>query len=188
MNAWIPAPSSVGDKAYALKGGCACDDARSGARIPCVVYERDGSLIALLAVDRARLDPAVLDRAVKSVCGARPVYYYRLRDTSVLICPSGGTAHVWVSNLAPETLCKAVQATPEGRLAIDGIRIRIEDMTCEMCCSGVREALAAVPGVKQVAVDMTSGEAQVLAESPDLAVSTLVEALTRAGYRASPAQ
>lgn len=188
LHLWLPAPASVASGSFALKGGCACREAATGAQIPCVVYDRGGTLLALLVVDRGRLDAGLWDRAERSPCQGKTVYHFTHRGVCVLACPSSQSVHLWVSRLPARELCEAIQATPEGERALGGVRIAIEDLTCEMCCAGVREALAQVRGVKQVAVDVARGEAQVVLESPDINVKSLVDALTAAGYRARPAE
>jgi copper chaperone CopZ/anti-sigma factor RsiW len=186
LNYWLPPPGAVGSGAYVLKGGCSCMEAASGARIPCVVYERGGSLLALLVVDRSRVDRAFLDRGRKAGVQGRTVYLFTRKGVQVAICPCSSTVHLWVSRLPAAELLAAIQATPEGTLALSGIRISIEEMTCEMCCSGIREALARVPGVKDMAIDMRLGEVRILPGKPGLDVKEILGALQAAGYRAKP--
>lgn len=184
LHFWLPAPASVAAGSFALKGGCACKEAATGSQIPCVVYDRGGTLLTLLVVDRSRLDAAVWDRAERSQCRGRTTYHFTHRGICVMACPSTQAVHLWVSRLPAQDLCEAIQATPEGELALGGVRIAIEDLTCEMCCAGVREALAKVPGVKRVSVDVVRGEAQIVPEASGLPVQALIDALRRAGYRA----
>jgi copper chaperone CopZ len=63
------------------------------------------------------------------------------------------------------------------------VLLRIEGMKCAGCADAVRDALAQVPGVLEVSVDMSSGSATVTgsASSGDLS-----EALQAAGYGARP--
>lgn len=70
-------------------------------------------------------------------------------------------------------------------MAMETVRLRIEGMGCEGCVATVREALAALPGVRRVAVALDQGTAEVEAESPaDRGV--LVAAIEAAGYDAAP--
>ena len=60
--------------------------------------------------------------------------------------------------------------------------ITVTGMTCEHCEKAVRTEISAIPGVSQVAVDLASGEVEILAEpAPDLAA--LRAAVEEAGYR-----
>ena len=60
--------------------------------------------------------------------------------------------------------------------------IRIEGMNCGHCTSSVEKALRAVPGMRQVAVDLASKTAAVEA---DVSVSddVLTKTVTDAGFR-----
>jgi len=57
-------------------------------------------------------------------------------------------------------------------------------MTCASCVRTVEKALISVPGVEGVVVNLTTEEAT-LTSSLNLSVSTLREAVERAGYHAS---
>ncbi|MCD6337976.1 MAG: HAD-IC family P-type ATPase, partial [Verrucomicrobia bacterium] len=63
------------------------------------------------------------------------------------------------------------------------LRLRVEGMTCQGCVGSVRQALAALPGVRAVSVDLQTGEALLtgLGVSPEEARS----AVERAGYKAA---
>ena len=56
-------------------------------------------------------------------------------------------------------------------------------MTCNGCVKHVDKALRGVPGVSAVEVSLAGNSAKVVHEGP---VTTLVEAVTDAGYSASP--
>lgn len=57
----------------------------------------------------------------------------------------------------------------------------VEGMTCDNCRRHVTEALAGLPGVQSVEVDLASGRAEVRAEQP-LDESAVRAALDEAGY------
>jgi len=60
------------------------------------------------------------------------------------------------------------------------VAYRVEGMTCEHCVRAVTEALAAMPGVEDVAVDLDRGTAAV--GGTDVAESAVGAALEEAGY------
>ena len=60
--------------------------------------------------------------------------------------------------------------------------LRVSGMTCNGCVKHVTTALREVPGVTAVEVDLANGRAKVVHEAP---VSTLIAAVTEAGYEAS---
>lgn len=62
------------------------------------------------------------------------------------------------------------------------IKLEIEGMTCASCVHAVEKALASVPGVEEVAVNLATEEAT-LTTASDLVTSTLQAAVERAGYR-----
>jgi copper chaperone len=61
--------------------------------------------------------------------------------------------------------------------------LSIPDMSCDHCKAAVTAALAAVPGVASVEVDLDRHTVQVDGDSP---LEALLAALSRAGYPASP--
>ena len=65
------------------------------------------------------------------------------------------------------------------------IMFKIEGMTCQGCATNVEGALNKVLGVEHAQVDYDTGEATVVTRFPTPAIETLVEAVERAGYRAS---
>lgn len=64
------------------------------------------------------------------------------------------------------------------------VTLSVTGMTCQNCVKHVTQALQAVPGVEQVAVDLASGTAQVKG-SPD--VQALIAAVEEEGYEAKAA-
>jgi copper chaperone CopZ len=66
------------------------------------------------------------------------------------------------------------------------LELEIEGMGCEGCVAAVDKALRAVPGVRQVAVDLAAGRATVEHEGVDTAA--LLRAVEKAGYDARPAR
>lgn len=64
------------------------------------------------------------------------------------------------------------------------ITLRVEGMGCDGCVRSVREALAAVPGVGRVEVDLQQGSATVEA-APAIDPAGLIAAVDAAGYEAA---
>lgn len=78
-------------------------------------------------------------------------------------------------------------ASPE-RVATQSFELDIAGMTCASCVGRVEKALAQVPGVARATVNLATEKATVDADA-DAHVDTarLIDAVKRAGYRASPA-
>ncbi|MHB1988163.1 MAG: heavy metal translocating P-type ATPase [Acidimicrobiales bacterium] len=71
---------------------------------------------------------------------------------------------------------------PEGELRLE---LSVQGMTCGSCVGRVERAVAKVPGVKSVAVNLATERAEVSSDS-SLDLALLVDAVARAGYRAEP--
>jgi copper chaperone CopZ len=65
--------------------------------------------------------------------------------------------------------------------------LKVDGMTCGSCVASVKKALARVPGVKDVQVDLRSGIARVTADHATQQVPAMVAALSDAGYGAAGA-
>jgi Cu+-exporting ATPase len=100
-------------------------------------------------------------------------------------------------NLATESASVTAQAgTPREALvrAIEdagytvpreSVSLAIEGMACASCVGRVEKALAAVPGVRSASVNLASERAEV-ALARDVPTATLMAAVEKAGYRATP--
>ncbi|MBU6449715.1 MAG: cadmium-translocating P-type ATPase [Rhodospirillales bacterium] len=75
---------------------------------------------------------------------------------------------------------KAVTSLKDTELAIGG-------MTCASCVARVEKVLKRVPGVREVSVNLATERAHVVADGA-VQVSSLREAVAKAGYTASPAE
>ncbi|WP_297055827.1 heavy metal-associated domain-containing protein [Thermosulfurimonas sp.] len=62
------------------------------------------------------------------------------------------------------------------------ITLKIAGMSCEHCVQRVTRALSALPGVKEVKVDLTTGTAT-LEKPEELPREEIVRAVEEAGYR-----
>ncbi|MCU0937886.1 MAG: heavy-metal-associated domain-containing protein [Burkholderiaceae bacterium] len=67
---------------------------------------------------------------------------------------------------------------------METIEIKVEGMTCGSCVASVTKALAHVPGVHDVKVDLRSGVARISGTDVSQQVPALVAALGEAGYLA----
>ncbi len=63
--------------------------------------------------------------------------------------------------------------------------LKVEGMMCEACVGHVTKALQAVPGVRDVDVDLAAGRATVQHEGAE--VPALIEAINEEGYQAQAA-
>jgi len=70
----------------------------------------------------------------------------------------------------------------ESATALETIRLHVTGMTCNGCVQTVQRSIAAVPGVKEVTVDLASGEAQAQVEPGMVTLPQLHEAVRTAGY------
>ncbi|HEY4039785.1 MAG TPA: copper ion binding protein [Burkholderiaceae bacterium] len=76
----------------------------------------------------------------------------------------------------------AVQA-PSGSRATPGtLMLPVRGMSCASCVAHVERALAGVPGVAQVAVNLATESASVRSDAGALALAPLIEAVEQAGY------
>ncbi|CAJ5593060.1 copper-translocating P-type ATPase [Burkholderia pseudomallei] len=84
--------------------------------------------------------------------------------------------------------CAPASRSPEIAAARTAIELDIAGMTCASCVGRVEKALAQVPGVARATVNLATEKATVDADA-DAHVDTarLIDAVKRAGYRASPA-
>ena len=65
---------------------------------------------------------------------------------------------------------------------IKQVTLSVDGMTCASCVATATKALAAVPGVTHVQVDLKSKQATVLVEINRFNEATLLTALQKAGY------
>ncbi len=63
--------------------------------------------------------------------------------------------------------------------------LAIQGMTCEACEGHIRDSLVAVPGVKAAEVDFKTASARVTFVKGNVPSPKLVEAVRRAGYKAT---
>ena len=63
----------------------------------------------------------------------------------------------------------------ERQVADHSYQIEVDDMTCASCVSRVEKAIRAVPGVKEAAVDLVAGRAQVTGGDPQEVVAAVID-------------
>ena len=63
------------------------------------------------------------------------------------------------------------------------VHVSIEGMTCSSCARRVERALQALPGVENVSVDLSAGQATLACE--DSNTEQLKQAVEQAGYKVS---
>jgi copper chaperone CopZ len=67
-------------------------------------------------------------------------------------------------------------------MADEQVVLAIEGMGCDGCVRTVTQALAGVPGVVQVAVDLGAGRATVRGDLGSGGIAALIRAVEEAGY------
>ena len=76
-------------------------------------------------------------------------------------------------------------STPEP-LAQTSAELDISGMTCASCAMRVEKALAKLPGVASVSVNLATEKATVNLSDSATGIDALVAAVTKAGYQATP--
>ena len=69
---------------------------------------------------------------------------------------------------------------------VRGVTFNVGNMTCALCHVTVRKSAEAIPGVKKVTVSTETGTATVLFDDAATNSTAIAEAITNAGYPASP--
>ncbi len=83
--------------------------------------------------------------------------------------------------------CQAVTRVGYGVLSKD-IALSLEGMSCASCVRRIEQALLAIPGVIDVAVNLATEQANVRIAADTTTVSTLIAAAAAVGYRAQTAE
>ena len=78
--------------------------------------------------------------------------------------------------------CPVGAEEKKGGESMETIEIKVEGMMCQMCVKHVKEALLALPGVEDAEVSLEGKKA--LVRGKNLSHDALVEAVTKAGYKA----
>ena len=151
-------------------GGCTGRVQRALAAVPGVVdaaVDLDAHAATITAQDT--VEPGRLVDAIREAG-----YRAAVREAAVEAVAATHAAH------APR------ETTPPAPAAAATIELDIDGMTCASCVSRVEKALAKVPGVTRASVNLATERATVDA-SNDVSTAQLVEAVTQAGYGATPA-
>jgi Cu+-exporting ATPase len=80
----------------------------------------------------------------------------------------------------------ASAAGPEAEGSESRVRLTVRGMTCSNCAFTVEKALRSVPGVRSAVVNSAAGAAAVRFDASKTGVPAFLEAVRKAGYRASP--
>ncbi len=65
------------------------------------------------------------------------------------------------------------------------VELKVSGMTCEGCAVGVRNALLETPGVASASVDFKAGRATVQYDPSKASTTQLIEAVSKAGFKAT---
>ncbi len=90
----------------------------------------------------------------------------------------------WVYTSKEQEMNEHLTSKEERISTMNKVVLNVEGMMCQMCVKHVREALEAIPGAKDVQVDLDAKQASV--ELPEgTAAQVAVDAVVNAGYKAS---
>ncbi|HUB24325.1 MAG TPA: heavy metal-associated domain-containing protein [Tepidisphaeraceae bacterium] len=64
--------------------------------------------------------------------------------------------------------------------------VRVEGMHCHRCEMAIQKKLAQISGVHEAEVDFNSGQASILFDRSLTSISDLIQAISDAGYSATP--
>jgi copper chaperone len=67
-------------------------------------------------------------------------------------------------------------------IAMEKVTIKVQGMTCQGCVNSVTKVLKPIPGVSDVAVTLTPGEARVTFDAAQTNVGALRKAIEGAGF------
>lgn len=108
----------------AISGGCPCD-VRAKAS-PWIVYRKGTDVLSLLVFDGAL---PTLPRSARRTTGAAEYYAFVCGQNTVILCPTGPTGHLWIARMPEDEMVATILATPEGRRALEGVRITVREVT-----------------------------------------------------------
>jgi len=172
LNAEVSAPAI--DEG-ACVGGCPCSIQENQA--PWILYRRGGTPISLILVDDA---PAALPESSRRSLAGRPYHAFRVGGNTVVVCRTGGGAHVWISRLPEAELVACALETREGRGAFDGEKLSIRGVVCRACCSRAESRAKKIEGVSDAKVNLASMEI-IVAGKKRLDLDRLIRELREAG-------
>lgn len=70
---------------------------------------------------------------------------------------------------------------------MNDILLNVTGMSCGGCVASVQNLLSALPGVERVEVSLTPGQARIQYDASRVTPAALIQAVTDAGFGASPA-
>ena len=159
----------------ACVGGCPCSIQENKA--PWILYRRGGTPISLILVDDA---PAALPEDSKRSLAGRAYHAFRVGGNTIVVCRTGGGAHVWISRLPEEELVACALETREGHGAFAGDKLSIRGVVCRACCAQAESRAKKVEGVSDAKVNLASMEL-IVAGKKRLDLDRLIRELREAG-------
>ena len=159
-----------------------CDDSQMNDTTAAVAAPRppaaDGPTAALTLPIEGMTCASCVSRVEKAVCAVPQVEHASVNlATETLAFESAG--------MPSTTLPAVVAAVERAGYAVPRrtTTLPIEGMTCASCVSRIEKALAKVPGVLAVAVNLATETAQVTTAGVEPPLDALRQAVERAGYR-----
>lgn len=125
-------------------------------------------------------------RAEADVCGCEAPRTRRAGRGLLWLATAAALTSLAVPSLV--SAGEAVVTEPSGSaapIATHRATVAIEGMTCGSCAVTVKAALARLPGVAEVRVDVARGRAEVRFDRTRVDAERIAEAITEAGYPAS---
>ncbi|WP_082743835.1 MULTISPECIES: heavy metal translocating P-type ATPase [unclassified Burkholderia] len=168
-------------------GGCARRVEQALANVPGVTGAKVDLATTSAEADVARdVDPQTLVAAVERAGYRANVVRDARADAAPTpaACPLDGAGRSQASPAA-FAVDESTVASPERAVATKTSELDIDGMTCASCAGRVEKALSQIPGVARATVNLATEKATVDADA-HVEAAQLIEAVKRAGYRASP--
>jgi Cu+-exporting ATPase len=119
---------------------------------------------------------ARVERAIRAVPGVRDVAVNLATERASVTADPG---------VAPSQLVEAIDQAGYS-VGSETFDLSVSGMTCASCVNRVERAIRAVPGVRDVAVNLATERARVTAPAGAVSPDDLVTAIEEAGYEAAP--
>ncbi len=150
-----------------------CPLPEAGAQTaPVPQAQAEDGAVRLLSIDEMSCASCVanVEKALRSVPGVREVAVNLIEKQARVI---GGDPEALVAAVIDHGYPARLEAVPD---SIDGYRIAIDDMSCSSCVAKVERAIRALPGVREVAVNLVGKEARVVGGDPEAVVAAVIDA------------
>ena len=83
---------------------------------------------------------------------------------------------------APSPVSAAVPAAPQQNGALDAFEVHVNGMACPFCAYGIEKKLRALPGARDVKVDLEAGRASFVAPAGTVSKEQVQQAIRDAGF------